>query len=331
MLIPSDGYGCPNLLMRGAASLGCNSSFRGPVPLSMHAADNVAMGSAQRHTLSPTTARLSCIGMTVLFVGLLYAVPASIRRSPRDSPTHIQARSISVTVTTVLSCLAARALLGSVLSAQEASSWAWIGIAPQGLGAASVLPLLLTCTLFAMPLLTSALELAQIATTLQEKSPLLSRATALRAAIVHELQMRTGAADANWWPAFRNLFFGPLTEEIVFRGCMLPLLLVAGRGALGSCIECPLVFGLAHLHHAYERVAAGTHSLRQSVIVAMVQNIYTALFGSYACFVLLRTGHLWAAFVSHAFCNLMGLPDMSFLQPRGSGGLSFLHPYRFMV
>ena len=59
---------------------------------------------------------------------------------------------------------------------------------------------------------------------------------------------------------------------------------------------------------------------------------YTALFGSYACFVLLRTGHLWAAFVSHAFCNLMGLPDLSFLAappPAGRGGaLSFLHPYR---
>jgi prenyl protein peptidase len=43
------------------------------------------------------------------------------------------------------------------------------------------------------------------------------------------------------------------------------------------------------------------------------QLTYTTLFGAYASFLLLRTGHLTAAFVAHAFCNVMEVPDLSFM------------------
>ncbi len=55
----------------------------------------------------------------------------------------------------------------------------------------------------------------------------------------------------------RTLAVGPLAEELVFRGCMLPVLLSAGLTPLQACLQCPLIFGLAHLHHAYERVKNG--------------------------------------------------------------------------
>jgi len=43
---------------------------------------------------------------------------------------------------------------------------------------------------------------------------------------------------------------------------------------------------------------------------------YTTLFGAYASFLLLRTGHLTAAFVAHAFCNVMEVPDLGFVSPQ---------------
>jgi prenyl protein peptidase len=47
----------------------------------------------------------------------------------------------------------------------------------------------------------------------------------------------------------RNLVIAPITEELVFRGCMVPLLLPhLGYGYQLSWIT-PLFFGVAHLHH----------------------------------------------------------------------------------
>jgi len=45
------------------------------------------------------------------------------------------------------------------------------------------------------------------------------------------------------------------------------------------------------------------------------QLCYTTLFGSYASFVFVRTGHVTAAFLCHAFCNMMGFPRLSWLDP----------------
>jgi len=49
---------------------------------------------------------------------------------------------------------------------------------------------------------------------------------------------------------------------------------------------------------------------------------FTTVFGWYATFVFLRTGHLAAAVVAHAFCNFMGFPDFSALS---------CHPVRGLV
>ena len=38
---------------------------------------------------------------------------------------------------------------------------------------------------------------------------------------------------------------------------------------------------------------------------------YTTVFGWYAAWLFLRTGHLAAAVISHAFCNIMGAPNIA--------------------
>ena len=81
-------------------------------------------------------------------------------------------------------------------------------------------------------------------------------------------------------------------------------------GRLAAILGTPLFFGLAHLHHAVGMVRNGQASVREAALRVLLQVGYTTLFGAYAAFVLLRTGHFAAAFLLHAFCNLMGLPSL---------------------
>lgn len=51
------------------------------------------------------------------------------------------------------------------------------------------------------------------------------------------------------------------------------------------------------------------------------QFAFTTVFGWFATFVFLRTGHLTAAVAVHAFCNLMGFPDFGVLNSHPAKGL----------
>ncbi|KAJ1454737.1 hypothetical protein M885DRAFT_424340, partial [Pelagophyceae sp. CCMP2097] len=105
---------------------------------------------------------------------------------------------------------------------------------------------------------------------------------------------------------------GPATEEVVFRSCMVPLLLEADLG-LGRTIFCsPLFFGVAHLHHLKRRLVDERANAGRALLETAVQFAYTTLFGAYTTFVFVRTGHVAAAVACHVFCNVMGLPDLAF-------------------
>lgn len=48
----------------------------------------------------------------------------------------------------------------------------------------------------------------------------------------------------------------PLSEEFVFRACMMPLILQS-FSPLASVFITPLFFGVAHVHHIIERLTMG--------------------------------------------------------------------------
>jgi prenyl protein peptidase len=125
----------------------------------------------------------------------------------------------------------------------------------------------------------------------------------------------TPETTAELWRNVRNFVVAPLTEEIVFRGCMVPPLLSSGLSVLQVTFVAPLFFGIAHVHHAATRLSNGER-LPSVVLVTLFQFVYTSLFGSYASYVFIRTGSVLAVTVSHAYCNWMGLPDLSFVQIR---------------
>jgi prenyl protein peptidase len=112
---------------------------------------------------------------------------------------------------------------------------------------------------------------------------------------------------------YRTLIAGPITEEILFRSCSLPILLLAypqGQANLTTIFLLPpLLFGLAHIHHIYEFRLTHPHvPFAFALLRSLAQLTYTTLFGSFATFAYLRTGSLLAPTVSHMFCNWMGLP-----------------------
>jgi prenyl protein peptidase len=97
----------------------------------------------------------------------------------------------------------------------------------------------------------------------------------------------------------------------VFRGCMLPLLSSARFTDSALVLGCPLFFGAAHLHHAWELHTVRHVPLHAALLSASFQCAYTTLFGALATLLLLRTGTLAAPLAAHVFCNWMGLPDFA--------------------
>ncbi|XP_062574135.1 CAAX prenyl protease 2-like [Saccostrea cucullata] len=105
----------------------------------------------------------------------------------------------------------------------------------------------------------------------------------------------------------RNHIVAPISEEMIYRACMLPLL-VPCFGSGMSVFLCPLFFGVAHFHHMIEKVIQGRQALSEAFKQSLFQLCYTTLFGAYSAFLFLRTGHFIAPVVVHAFCNHMGFP-----------------------
>ena len=148
------------------------------------------------------------------------------------------------------------------------------------------------------------------------------------------------------WMTIRNLIIAPIVEEIIFRACLLPPLLASSHSSSSSsdddaiirrgltptkaCWIAPLFFGVAHLHHFYEKyrqqqttsISNNTrheerkHDLilvRQLLIELAIQWTYTTLFGAYVSHVFIRTGSIMSVIVAHVICNYMGLPDIEFI------------------
>ncbi|KAL7748760.1 CAAX prenyl protease [Sorochytrium milnesiophthora] len=87
------------------------------------------------------------------------------------------------------------------------------------------------------------------------------------------------------WVGVRNFVVAPVSEEYIYRSNTLLALHSAGVSTTSMIFLSPLAFGI------------------------LVQLTYTSVFGWYASYLFLRTGHLAAPVASHIFCNIMGLPE----------------------
>uniref|UniRef100_A0A672YLS1 CAAX prenyl protease 2 n=2 Tax=Sphaeramia orbicularis TaxID=375764 RepID=A0A672YLS1_9TELE len=239
---------------------------------------------------------LSCLLLACSYVGSLYVWRSDL---PRDHPAVIKRRFTSVLIVSGLSPLfvwAWREFTGTV-----PSLLALMGIRFEGLIPAIVLPLLLTMVLFLGPLMQLAMDCPW--------------------SFMDGVRVAFGEAantDMRW---LRNQVVAPLTEELVFRACMLPML-VPCAGPFTAIFTCPLFFGVAHFHHVIELLRFRQGTLSGIFLSAVFQFSYTAVFGAYTAFIFIRTGHLMGPVLCHSFCNYMGFPAIS---------TALEHPHRLTV
>lgn len=155
-----------------------------------------------------------------------------------------------------------------------------LGIRKYGLLPAIVFPLLLTTSLFLGPLVMQYYDTNSLIPTIPY-NPLVG---------------------------VRNLLVAPFTEELFFRSGLISYLLASGISPSTSLWVSPFLFGFAHLHHMYDLVVHQGWSWKHAVLRCAFQFGYTLVFGWFASFILLRTGHFVSLFLVHSFCNLMGFP-----------------------
>lgn len=237
-------------------------------------------------SLTSTSALATCFSLAIVYVGSLYIWTSNL---PRDHPQTIKERIVRVTLTCALSILVLYIVSDKdVQHGRGATLWRWMGIHSEAIAASAILPLVLFMILFLGPLYMDILEggLSEL----------------------HPSNLRRRFYDLRCW---RNYFVAPFSEELVFRGCMLPILLPV-FGPSTSIILAPSFFGVAHIHHAWERYYKENFPAKNVAITTLFQAFYTTLFGTLSSWLFLRTGHLASAVICHSFCNMMGFPDFSY-------------------
>ncbi|XP_047033863.1 CAAX prenyl protease 2 [Helicoverpa zea] len=226
---------------------------------------------------------LACIFLTITYVASLYVWRSKMSR---DHPTTIKKRFFSVSVMMFLAPFFVQYFFTRE-TLNKGDLFMQLGLRWSGLIPALVGPLFLTATLFLGPL------------TMQ----FLSGIWKLYAEPMYWL---ASWQDLVW---VRNHFMAPLSEEWVFRACMVPLLLQCVE-PMTAVFVGPLLFGIAHFHHMYEQIKAG-FIFKTALLVSSFQFTYTTLFGAYSAFLFLRTGHFVSPLIAHMFCNHMGFPNFN--------------------
>ncbi|KAF5361657.1 hypothetical protein D9758_007309 [Tetrapyrgos nigripes] len=271
--------------------------------------------------------------------------PRDIERNRgRDDPVVIRERLSSVSCATVLCIGLAFAVISQVLhgkldwdllrnSVENGSALLGLKLPPFRLS--SFLPHLVIPTLFLGPL--SALFLSCFTSSLSEGN-------------IHPL-----LTDPFSLIVLRNYMIAPITEELVFRSCILAVYLLTltqpdHPSAMSIILLSPLHFGVAHLHHAretYKRLGRTQAALKRAVLQSTFQMLYTTLFGALCAFLYLRglpststsytemetksaysytlyesrTPSVYAPISAHIFCNCMGFPDFAGDVKKGRMGL----------
>ncbi|KAH7885150.1 CAAX protease self-immunity-domain-containing protein [Phlebopus sp. FC_14] len=261
-------------------------------------------------------ARLS-FSNTRAYLDYGYARPKERNERWRDDPNVIRARLFAVSTATILSCTIVFALIRLVLGEGTGvltalrSTIAHLGIAPT-----AIQPHLITPTLFLGPLYAHFL----LGTLPFQKN------WSFHDDVLCFLFSITG---------IKNYIIAPITEEIVFRACVLTGYHLARASMIRMIFLSPLVFGAAHIHHAwdtYNRYGRSPAALKRAVVGTIFQFTYTSIFGFYCSYLFLRTGSIFPPIVAHMFCNIMGVPQPSYeIRQRPDRKLGVFHFIRSSI
>ncbi|KAJ8754265.1 hypothetical protein K2173_002165 [Erythroxylum novogranatense] len=274
----------------------------------------------QDTNLSKPVAVAACTGMACVYVAILYAPTLVLRLPPPSSVKEFMIRRfICAALSSIVSLLFCALILP--VKGMEASSLVGVyGIRLDHMWQAVAFPLFLTSLMYTGSLVLKALLLVDSLKDHMNHGGNLSLGCIKDA--LQDLLSWTQATASNIL-AWRNYVVAPVTEELVFRACMIPLLLCGRFKIYNVIFLCPIFFSLAHLNHWMEIYSHQNYSLLKASMVVGLQLVYTVIFGSYASFLFVRTGHLTAPLIAHIFCNFMGLPEL-FARRKGIVSLAFV-------
>ena len=271
-----------------------------------------------------------CCILSISYVGALYVlVPPKIRKLNRDHPSQIQFRSLASLIVCAVA-IATYPYLFCELQQQSTTGdyddsthmKPTFSIQRIMFQPTMIVPVLVhTISLYIGPIVASLFRVHELRKLMILRGGQQSVGSypveVFRQLIQPDLHsFLTPETNNEFWRNMRNFVVAPLTEEIIFRGCMIPPLLACTTlSVIQVTFIAPLFFGFAHVHHAITRLSNG-EKLPSVILITVFQFVYTTLFGSYASYAFIRTGSVLAVTVSHAFCNWMGLPDLSFVQIR---------------
>ncbi|BFI31931.1 CAAX protease family protein [Marchantia polymorpha subsp. ruderalis] len=243
-----------------------------------------------------------CAMMAASYVAVLY-LPAIFLRSPKSIREHMLRRFACAAVASALAPMLCFALLPDHPRWDSDPSIVLeiFGLRTHHLWQAIVLPCLLTGMLYLGPLVLAFLDLIEWCWAASHGGLIRQICSVV---VVNGKNM---ASDVLVW---RNCLVAPVSEELVFRACMVPLLLCGGFSTTATVFLCPMFFALAHLHHFGELITRQKQVISTAALIVGMQLGYTTVFGWYATFLYQRTGHLIAPIVAHIVCNIMGLPNV---------------------
>ena len=216
-----------------------------------------------------------CCILSISFVLTLYLVDPGL---PRNHPTTVKRRILAITGF----CLIAPCALYLYMGFATTSFVSLLGIKWSGLAAAMCYPTLLIITLYAGVIFHHFVDEKALFGIVEQRRDIV----------------------------IRNYVIAPFAEELIFRACML-LLLRPAAGELYAVLFCPFFFGIAHVHHLIDwyRKNDGT-AFSHACLSVIIQICYTSIFGLFAGFLFVRTGHLASLVLCHSLCNMMGLPPI---------------------
>ncbi|KFK36523.1 hypothetical protein AALP_AA4G135300 [Arabis alpina] len=272
------------------------------------------MAVVDGESISMVVAVAACVAMALFYVLILYA-PTVILRLPTATSfsEFLIRRFICAAISTVVSIVFTAFIL-PIKSRETSLILGVYGIRTDHVWQGVVYPLLLTSLVYAGSLVSKLLFILESCRENDGGCSLFNDIKSFVQTI--PAWVLAAASNISFW---RNLVVAPVTEELVFRACMIPLLLCAGFKIYTAIFLCPILFSLAHLNHFRELYIKHNRSYLKASLIVGLQLGYTVVFGSYASFLFIRTGHITAPLFAHIFCNYMGLPE---LYARGKGLVS---------
>ncbi|KAJ3545754.1 hypothetical protein NMY22_g2312 [Coprinellus aureogranulatus] len=266
-------------------------------------------------TISGSTAHVLAIGFAAIFVGSLYvsnytrlSFDKNVRITVegcqrarqnnerwRDDPDVIRARLAAVSIASLICCAIVAFLLKDLTHSKSMSEVLKLTQVHLGFNfGSSILPHLVTPVLFLGPL---------YAMYLGEDLP-----------FQENWSLDIEQKKLTSWIGIRTYIWAPFTEELVFRACVCTAYHISGTSPAKMIFLTPFTFGLAHVHHAWDtfnRYGRNKAAFKQAILGAAFQLTYTTIFGFLAAYIFLRTSSLLPAWSAHAFCNIMGFPNLA--------------------